>query len=79
MKKIKTEWCENFIKARFRKLPDGITGVETNLFFRLANEAGLYVFGTYGSPMSHALNDLTAVRTVKDDNGNYIYSVFCLK
>lgn len=54
-KEIKVEWCENFIKSKFKKLPDFARGFETNCFFKMAAAAGLYTPGTYGSPMSQAL------------------------
>ena len=59
MKQIKVEWCENFIKATFKKhVPDG--------------------GGTYGTPMSEALEKLTKVETVHDSEGNFLYNVFKL-
>ena len=79
MKKIQIEWCENFIITRFKKLPKGITGIETNCFFKMAEKAGLYIPGTYGTPISQALERLTDVKDVYDDNGSYSYSVFILK
>ena len=79
MKNIKIEWCENFIKATFKKLPKFATGIETNLFFKMAENAGLYIPGTYGSPMSQALGNLTTVETVQDANGNYAFAAFHMK
>lgn len=78
MKEIKVEWCENFIKSVFEKMPEGITGIETNGFWKLAEKSGLWVRGTYGTPMSQALENLTKVETVKDANGNFAYHVFRL-
>lgn len=81
MKHIKVEWCENFIKAQFTKhhaFPGPNAGIEVNCFWRAAEAAGLWVRGTYGSPMSVALSNLTKVETVSDDNGNYCYAVFRL-
>ena len=79
MRNIKIEWCENFIKASFAKLPRFAKGIETNCFFKMAEESGLYIAGTYGSPMSNALQKLTEVKTVKDSDGNYLYSAFQLQ
>lgn len=78
-KNIKIEWCENFIRSQFEKLPGFAKGIERNCFFRKASEAGLYTPETYGSPMSQALGNLTEVKSIQDDNGNYLYSVFYLK
>jgi hypothetical protein len=78
-KKIKIEWCENFIKARFKKLPEFAKGIETNCFFKMAEKSGLYIAGTYGSPMSQALENLARVEMIQDDNGNYLYSAFYMK
>ena len=78
MKEIKIEWCKNFIIKTFKKLPEGITGIETNCFFEIAEKSGLYVKGTYGTPISHALSELTFVDTITAD-GEYCYSVFRLR
>lgn len=78
-KEIKVEWCENWIKHTFKKLlidggiPNG--GIETNCFWKLAEQSGL---GTYGSPMSIALTKLTKVETVTID-GQFCYHLFKLK
>lgn len=56
----------------------GKPGIECNLFWELAEKAGLWIRGTYGSPMSEALSKLTRVETVSS-NGQYCYSVFKLK
>lgn len=48
MKEIKVEWCENFIKATFAKLPSGITGIYSGCFWKMAEKAGLYEPGTFG-------------------------------
>lgn len=76
MKKIKVEWCENFIKSVFDKRRCG--GIYTELFWELAEKSGLWERGTYGSPMSVALSNLTEVKTVTDDDGNYLYTVYRL-
>lgn len=79
MKNIKVEWCENFIKATFKKLPEWATGIEVNCFFEAAEKSGLYIKGTYGSPMSCALENLTGVRTITGVDGNFAYNAFYLK
>ena len=75
---VKIQWCENFIKATFAKLPKGITGIETGCFWKMAEASGLWVPGTYGTPMSQALSNLTKVETIQDDNGKFLYHVFKL-
>lgn len=78
MKNIKVEWCENFIKAVFKKhVPEG-GGIYTELFWNMAEKSGLWERGTYGTPMSKALENLTTVETVHDSNGNFIYHIFRL-
>ena len=78
-KNIKVEWCENFIKAVFRKhVPEG-GGIYTGCFWDMAYKSGLWERGTYGTPMSEALEELTTVEAVKDANGNFAYHVFKLK
>ena len=74
MKTIKVEWCENFIKAYFKK--HNCKGVYTKLMFEEAEKAGLYVKGTYGSPFSEALSRTTKVVSNYDLNGDYAYSSF---
>ena len=78
MKKIKVEWCENFIRAVFRKHFPLANGIEVNCFWGLAEKSGLWTRGTYGSPMSEALTKLTKVETIRDNDGNYQYDVFRL-
>jgi hypothetical protein len=78
MKEIKVEWCENFIKAVFKKIPFENGGIYTNLFWDKAETSGLWIRGTYGTSMSQALEKNTTVEIVSDDNGNYMYSVFRL-
>lgn len=82
-KEIKVEWCKNFIRAAFGPRhhacagsPDA--GIEVSGFWRRAEAAGLWERGTYGSPMSQALMELTEVEIVQDSEGNYGYSVFKL-
>lgn len=82
MKKIKVEWCENFIKARFTKhhaFPGPNAGIEVNCFWDMAEKSGLWIRGTYGTPMSEALSNLTTVEAVRDDEGNFLYHIFKLK
>lgn len=82
MKNIKVEWCENFIRAAFAKyFPTEIKnpGIEVDCFWRLAEASGLWVRGTYGSPMSAALNNLCDVADVHNDEGTYLFSAFVLK
>lgn len=77
-KMIKAEWCENWIKSKFEKLPPSANGFECSHFFDMAEAAGLWVRGTYGSPMSEALEKLTVVESVHDKNGNLMYHAFRL-
>ena len=76
-KEIKIEWCENFIKAFFRK--HNCKGVYTKLMFEAAEKAGLYTRDTYGSNFSKALENTVEVNSVQNANGEYAYSVFRLK
>lgn len=77
-KQIKIEWCENFIKAVFRKkVPEG-DGIYTGCFWDMAERSGLWVRGTYGTPMSEALGKLNKVETVHDDEGKFLYHIFKL-
>ena len=79
MNAIKVEWCENFIKSVFAKIPFENGGIEVSCFWKKAEKSGLWVCGTYGTPMSQALEKLTEVETVWDDDGNFLYNVFRLK
>lgn len=82
MKNIKAEWCENFIRAAFTKhFPSEIKnpGIEVNCFWRMAEASGLWVQGTYGSPMSLALNNLCDVADIHNEEGTYLFSAFVLK
>lgn len=78
MKNIKVEWCENFIKSVFEKIPFENGGIYTGLFWDKAEKSGLWIRGTYGTPMSEALEKLTRVEIVSDENGNFLYNVFRL-
>lgn len=78
MKEIKTEWCKNWIKHTFEKrVPPG-GGIETECFWRMAEKTGLWVRGTYGSPMSMALQEMCSVEIINNTAGEYLYSVFRL-
>lgn len=80
-KEIKVELCKNFIKARFTKhhaFPGKGAGIETGCFWKMAEASGLWERGTYGTPMSKALEELTTVEIISDENGKYLYSVFRL-
>lgn len=39
MRKIKVEWCENFIKKTFAKLPAFATGIEIGCFWNMAEKS----------------------------------------
>lgn len=78
MKNIKVEWCENFIRSVFGKIPFESGGIEVNCFWDKAERSGLWERGTYGTPMSEALQKLTKVEIISDESGNYLYSVFRL-
>ncbi len=77
VKEIKIEWCENFIRAQFKK--HSCKGIEANLMFDMAAKAGLYVKGTYGSSFSQALANTVDCEAVPDVNGNFAYHCFRLK
>lgn len=78
-KEIKVEWCENFIKAQFARIPFEHGGIHVGLFWNLAERSGLWERGTYGSPMSEALGNLTTVEAVNGPDGEFSYNVFRLK
>ena len=81
MKQVKVEWCENFIRAQFTKLhafPGPNAGIEVNCFWKKAEASGLWERGTYGSPMSEALGNLTEVEIVRDGEGNFLFNAFKL-
>ena len=82
MKNIKVEWCENFIRAAFTKhMPPQLKspGIEADYFWTLAERAGLWVRGTYGSPMSIALDNLCDEENIHNEDGTYLFSAFVLK
>lgn len=79
MKKIKVEWCKNFIKSIFAKIPFENGGIEVNCFWELAGKSGLWERGTYGTPMSEALEEMVIVNEVTNDDGNFLFHVFRLK
>lgn len=76
MKKVKIEWCENFIRKTFEKKQ--CKGIEINCFWDMAERSGLWERGTYGTPMSQALEKLVTVEPVKDANGDFAYHIFRL-
>lgn len=78
-KEIKVEWCENFIKAAFTKhhaFPGG--GIEIGCFWDKAERAGLWKRGTFGTPMSKALEKLCKVEVVTDKDGDFLYHIYRL-
>ena len=77
-REIKQEWCENFILAIFKKMPDGY-GIEVGYFWKMAENSGLWERGTYGTPMSAALEKLVDPKIKTDQNGEFLYDVFYLK
>lgn len=82
MKEVKIEWCENFIRAAFGKhhpfagKPEA--GIEVGLFWEKARKAGLWEPGIYNGPMSKALEKLTVVVSVHNENGEWLYNAFRL-
>lgn len=79
MKEIKIEWCENWIRKVFGRLPEGITGIECNLFWSMAVASRLYIKGTYGSPMTQALEKVgIVVDSVANEDRTHFYNVFRL-
>lgn len=78
MKEVKVEWCANWIKHTFQKLPYENGGIESNCFWNMAEKSGLWECGTYGTPMSKALTELTRVEAINDDNGDFLCAVFKL-
>lgn len=77
-KEVKVEWCKNFIKSAFEKIPFENGGIEVNCFWDMAEKSGLWERGTFGTTMSKALEELTKVEIVSDKNGRYLYTVFRL-
>ena len=68
-KEVKVEWCRNFIKSAFEKIPFENGGIEVNCFWDLAEKSGLCGRVTFGTRMSIALEELTTVEIVSDKNG----------
>lgn len=56
-----------------------ILGIEVGCFWNMAEKSRLWERGTYGSPMSQALEKLTTVKAVKGDNGEILFYAFELK
>ena len=77
METIKKELSKKFIELVFAKYPG--KGIETNLFFRMAAEAGVYVPNTYGTIFGQTIEELCEVVSVADENGNFAYNAFYLK
>lgn len=67
-----------FYKSGFQKNALKGGGIYAEYFWDMAKKSGLWECETYSSPMSEALEKLTKVEIVNDENGNYIYSVFKL-
>lgn len=80
---VKVEWCERFIRAAFGKhhafAGRQDAGIEVGLFWRMAEKARLWAPGIYGGPMSQALEKLTRVQSVRDEDGQVSYYVFRLR
>ena len=69
---------QEFHKRGFQKhVPEG-GGIYTECFWDIAERSGLWERGTYSTSMSKALEELTKVEIVSDENGEYMYSVFKL-
>lgn len=49
------------------------------MFLDMAEKSGLWERETYGTPMSMALEKLTKVEAVHDNEGNFLYHVFKLQ
>jgi len=79
MKQVKVEWCKNWLVKTFERLPSGVTGIERNCLFSMAEKAGLYEHDTYGTPLSEALCSLTKVKAVNGSDGEFAYHAFELK
>jgi len=77
-KEIKVEWCENWIRKLFERIPVENVGIRSGLFWDMAEKSGLWIRGTYGSPMSKALENLTTVEAISN-NGEFLYHVFRMK
>ena len=71
---IKIVVCKTWIIEQFDNL--GTEGIETETMFRLAERAGLYHAGVYGSVFSNALSEICKVVSRCDDNGRFLYNVF---
>ena len=83
MKEVKVEWCENFIRAAFGPKHHAFAGrpnagIEVNCFWKMAEAAGLLEPGIYGGPISKAIENLTVVESIRNDDGDYLYDVFRL-
>lgn len=70
---------ERFVVNTFQKLPEWATGIETECFFKMAEKAKLYVPGTYGTPISQAIEKYCNVKTVSKEDGSFLFNTFILK
>ena len=66
--------CEDFIRDTFRE--KGCKGIETECFFNMAADAGLYKPGDYNSMMSKVLQKMTKVVSHHNDEGEFVYNTF---
>lgn len=74
---LKIKACKEFIKDTFNN--KNCRGILISLMFNMAAEEGIYEKGTYGTPFSTALGEVTEVEVVNDASGNHLYSIFVLK
>lgn len=73
----KIAFCEEFIEKLYEA--HDCKGIEINVMFDLAEKAGLYTKGVYGSAFSQALDNVVNVVWIHNESGDWIYSVFRLK
>lgn len=71
------ERCRMFIINQFRS--HKCTGIERNLMFKMAADAGVYTPGTYGSDFSRALSELCEIEYRYNESGKWVYNIFKLK
>lgn len=80
MKKVTVKQCEDFIRRTFKELvPFKDGGIEVNYFWKMAEHSGLWERGTYNTPMSKALENITRFEVVESKGRYKSYSVFKLK
>lgn len=75
MTEIKLALCREFVKMVFAKHKC----VERNLFFKMAEEVGLYAPNTFGTEISQVLSEMITVETISDEDGIFLYNAFHLK